>query len=81
MCFACGKNPGVECPGRKKDEQTRCLNCLEKFMLKERIQEVRNILWQIEELLVIKNWKKQCYQLADSHTYGIKEFLINEVIQ
>jgi hypothetical protein len=31
-CFECGKHSGIDCPGRKPNESTRCIGCMEKFM-------------------------------------------------
>jgi len=31
-CFECGEKSGIDCPGRKVDEATRCSTCLKKFM-------------------------------------------------
>ena len=31
-CFECGKRSGIDCPGRRPNEATRCKVCLEKFM-------------------------------------------------
>jgi hypothetical protein len=31
-CFECGERSGMDCPGRRPDEATRCTVCLEKFM-------------------------------------------------
>jgi len=31
-CFECGKRSGVDCPGRKPDEATRCVDCLNRFI-------------------------------------------------
>lgn len=33
LCFECGERFGLDCPGRKLDEATRCAICLEKAML------------------------------------------------
>lgn len=32
ICFECGQRSGIDCPGRKPDESTRCLVCFNKFM-------------------------------------------------
>jgi len=32
LCFECGQRSGIDCPGRKPCESTRCLVCLDKFM-------------------------------------------------
>lgn len=34
-CFECGLKSGIDCPGRKKDESTRCQFCFEKYMEQE----------------------------------------------
>ncbi len=34
-CFECGWHSGIDCPGRKPDEATRYVLCLEKFMQKQ----------------------------------------------
>ncbi|KKN98907.1 hypothetical protein LCGC14_0141510 [marine sediment metagenome] len=31
-CFECGKRSGIDCPGRRPDEATRCTVCMEEFM-------------------------------------------------
>ena len=31
-CFVCGKNSGIDCPGRKPNEATRCRKCLDEYM-------------------------------------------------
>ena len=31
-CFECGEKSGIDCPGRKSNEATRCKTCLKKFM-------------------------------------------------
>jgi thymidylate synthase (FAD) len=35
-CFECKQRSGVDCPGRKPDESTRCAECLKKFLLEAR---------------------------------------------
>lgn len=32
LCFVCGDRSGIDCPGRRKDEATRCVVCMEKSM-------------------------------------------------
>jgi len=31
-CFVCGNRNGMECPGRKPNEATRCIDCFVKYM-------------------------------------------------
>jgi len=31
-CFECGERSGIDCPGRKSNEATRCITCLVKFL-------------------------------------------------
>lgn len=38
-CFECGKRSGMDCPGRKLDESTRCEACMEEFT---RMMEIKN---------------------------------------
>ena len=44
ICFECGDRPGLECPGRKPEEQTRCRVCFDHFMIKENIRSAQHIL-------------------------------------
>lgn len=37
-CFECGERSGIDCPGRRPDEATRCEVCLKKFMEEERVR-------------------------------------------
>ncbi len=37
-CFVCGERSGIDCPGRRPDEATRCGVCMEKFM--KRVKEI-----------------------------------------
>ncbi len=39
-CFECGWHSGIDCPGRKPDEATRCVLCMVKFMQKHK--EINN---------------------------------------
>lgn len=41
LCFECNKNYGTECPGREKDESTRCEDCFEKYMAQLNVEEKR----------------------------------------
>ena len=46
LCFECGKRFGVDCPGRRPNESTRCQICLDKYMeqLKQgQITHIRSI--------------------------------------
>lgn len=31
-CFECGERSGMDCPGRRSDESTRCTACMKEFM-------------------------------------------------
>ncbi len=31
-CFECGQRSGMDCPGRRSDEATRCPACMDEFM-------------------------------------------------
>ena len=37
-CFECNERSGIDCPGRRPNEATRCGICMEKFM--ERVQVI-----------------------------------------
>ena len=39
ICYLCNTNPGVECPGRKENERTKCKECLANFLAIENIDE------------------------------------------
>ena len=32
LCFECGKDFGIDCPGREPNESTRCQKCFKRFM-------------------------------------------------
>lgn len=51
ICFQCGKNPGMECPGRKPNERTRCESCFELFMSEEELHQARHIINLLQEKL------------------------------
>lgn len=42
-CFECGERSGIDCPGRRPDEATRCVVCMDEFMkmmeIADRIQD------------------------------------------
>jgi hypothetical protein len=39
ICYICNKNPGIECPGRRPDERTKCKECLYKYMVSGNIED------------------------------------------
>lgn len=39
LCFECGKHFGIDCPGRKQGEATRCKDCLDKFIAQTKIED------------------------------------------
>jgi hypothetical protein len=46
-CFECGERSGLDCPGRKPDEATRCQKCLEIFLEqahKKQIEHFRDLI-------------------------------------
>jgi len=36
LCFVCGNHSGIDCPGRRSDEATRCKACMSKFFAQMR---------------------------------------------
>jgi len=42
-CFECGKRSGLECPGRKPGEATRCQRCLDDYMAKEDARQLAHL--------------------------------------
>jgi len=44
LCFECRKRSGIDCPGRKPYEATRCVDCLEKFMQDEEMRQSLHLL-------------------------------------
>lgn len=32
LCFECGNHSGIDCPGRRADEATRCKACMRKYV-------------------------------------------------
>ena len=42
-CFECGRRSGIDCPGRKSDEATRCKECFDAFMEKARMEQVEHL--------------------------------------
>lgn len=61
-CFECGKRPGLECPGRKSEEQTRCSMCFNNFMIKENIRDARHILELLYDILSDYRGKDICIE-------------------
>jgi len=49
-CFECGQRSGLDCPGRQPDESTRCRECLEKFLAKEREAEFLHLAGYVRSL-------------------------------
>lgn len=50
-CFECGKRSGVECPGRKNGEATRCVPCMAKY-LKSQVEIAKKIKVAIKEVML-----------------------------
>ena len=42
-CFQCGARPGMDCPGRRPGEATRCEGCTREFMAQEREIQLRHL--------------------------------------
>ena len=42
-CFQCGARPGMDCPGRRPGESTRCEGCMQEFMALERDRQLRHL--------------------------------------
>lgn len=42
-CFQCGAKPGMDCPGRRPGEATRCEGCTREFMARERERQLRHL--------------------------------------
>lgn len=43
LCFECRQNYGMDCPGRRKNESTRCESCFEKYMHQIHLDEERHL--------------------------------------
>lgn len=61
ICFECGKYPGLECPGRKPEERTRCQMCLNNFMRKENVRTIQHALTLLYDILSDYRGKDICY--------------------
>ena len=42
-CFECGRRSGIDCPGRKPDEATRCKECFDSYMEKVRREQAEHL--------------------------------------
>lgn len=49
-CFQCGLRSGLDCPGRRPDEATRCRECFKEFMAEERELQFRHLVELIGSL-------------------------------
>jgi len=61
ICFECGNNPGLECPGRKSEERTRCQMCFDNSMRKENIRSIQHVLTLLYDTLSDYRGKDICY--------------------
>lgn len=43
-CFACKKKSGMDCPGRKPNEATRCYGCTKIFLANEQQKQRQHLL-------------------------------------
>ena len=53
LCFECGERYGIDCPGRKPNEATRCMVCFEKFMTESYEEQDENYERYIQELVSV----------------------------
>lgn len=49
-CIDCGRKSGLDCPGRKPDEATRCSECTDIFVEKMRVKQVEHLAGYIRDL-------------------------------
>lgn len=61
ICFDCGDRPGMECPGRKENEHTRCKICMDNFMIKENVRTLQHALTLLYDVLSDYRGKDICY--------------------
>ncbi len=48
-CFECGERSGMDCPGRRTDEATRCEACMGEFM--RQLDEAETIMENDSDIL------------------------------
>lgn len=61
LCFECSKNPGINCPGRKPEERTRCQMCFNNSMRKENVRTLQHALTLLYDVLSDYRGKDICY--------------------
>lgn len=49
-CFQCGARSGLNCPGRRPDEATRCEKCFDEYMAEEHEKEFLHLVSFIRSL-------------------------------
>jgi len=66
ICYICNINPGVECPGRKPNERTKCLSCLRKYLI---VENIHNSIYQLECMIIIikhkNDWEEQIREIIE----------------
>lgn len=67
ICFECNDNPGINCPGRKLNERTRCQDCFNKFMTKLNIEQIKNDLDLILNVLSKSKKVEEVYNYLKSY--------------
>jgi hypothetical protein len=85
ICFECGNRPGLECPGRKEGEHTRCQICFNHFMIKENVRNAQHILKLLYDILESHRGKDTCIQkckeIIDSCKNTNTDYLFHDFLQ
>jgi len=63
-CFKCKERSGIDCAGRRPDEATLCVVCLDKMLATEKLEDERRMK-EIAERVMEEN-KDVLKKLADS---------------
>lgn len=60
-CFVCNQKSGIDCPGRKPHESTRCQECLKIFLLELKNEQAMHLktLGPVVKAFDIDLWEKE----------------------